>query len=437
MDRTRPNNPRNRVCCIALLFILVLLSACSAGKAGGTTIAFLRNRSLWTIQPDGTTILHLTAPTALGFAWSPDHHQLAVRFAATSMFALPHESLLGTSDDTHSGIGIISIDGGNILPITPIKDNPIRSDIWWNANGNRILYREQAGSSPQQWIQSQVDQPGGIARKIISNTSSIPTTSADGSQIASITDAQTLVIGQPAQTVQTLRKDALSLLPSGYPARPLWQPQHDAILYASSGADAQSTTLQLTDLQGKSKTVSNVVGLQQYCWSPNGDMLLLRTAQGYTIHSLAGGKDISWDDASVSIPWWSPNSHYVATQSATALTLVTLSTGSMKVLATLHDPAVSQVAADASLLFHPVAGNIWNTDSSGFALVTTSGTWFNGTNLVTKPMVNAEASGLYIVTLQPITKPPALVDWGEHQSLSWSTANPNTQFVTPYYISQP
>jgi hypothetical protein len=49
------------------------------------------------------------------------------------------------------------------------------------------------------------------------------------------------------------------------------------------------------------------------------------------------------------------------------------------------------------------------------------------------PAGTGNGDGLYLVTLaQPGTIPqfPTLVDWGTHQSVAWTTLDPNCAFLT-------
>src|SRR5579859_3805961 len=66
-----------------------LVVAACAFHGGGETIAFLRGGELWSINPDGSGAAWLAGGGVVGFAWSPDHHQVVFRsgngaFAASS-----------------------------------------------------------------------------------------------------------------------------------------------------------------------------------------------------------------------------------------------------------------------------------------------------------------------------------------------------------------
>lgn len=410
-----------------LLTPLLLLAACQGGQNGGDALAFLRDGKLYRLQPNGQGLYEIAPQSAIGFAWSPDHHQLVARFSATPSYPLAHNNLTGAVPDTASVLGVVSIDGGNIITITPANGSPLRSDPWWNANGNRLLYREETPAG--QWVQSQADQPVGIARKVVATSPIIPTTAPDGAQIATIIPAGELVIGAPEAKPRVLQSGVLTALPgTTWPARPLWQPHHDAILYPASSSNV-AVTLMLTDQAGHAQTVTTTNGLQQYCWSPDGTRILLHTAKGYIIHALAGTPDQSWDDTDAdATPFWSPDGRYILIRSETRLDLVTVATGSVRALATFAPPATPFVPQDAWLAAAlPITGNPWKADSHTFALVAAGGLWSNGTELSHK---TGAGDGLYLITPEQ-TNPPSLIDWGEHTALSWSTPDPNTQFLTP------
>lgn len=422
-----------------LLCLIVCLSACGSGNSGSVELAYVRAGALWTIQPDGSTRFQVAPATIVGFAWSPDHHEFVARFAAAYPIPTSADPLLASVPDMLAGFGVISIDGGNIIPIMVATRNTLRSDAWWDASGNRVFYREQllGDATPQtQWILSQADQPDGIARKVIATGPTIPTSAPDGSQIVTITPAGDLIVGPPAQAARVLQQAVLVTLPAGnWPARPLWQPNHHAILYAVAGPAPDLTTLMLTDLTGKTQRVMTIAALEQYSWSPDSSRILLRTPGGYVIHPLAGGDDVTWTDTDpLSLPWWSPDGRDIVTRSPTTVALVTTGTGVVKTLAHLTPtsaPAATPTAAAA--LFHPITGSPWSPDGRSLALVTTGGTWVggdtgaSGTSLATQ---SSPGTGLYIITRNALQAAPKLADWGAHDAPSWSTPDPNTQFVT-------
>ncbi len=425
-----------RIASAILIGLALLLAACGPGNQGGTELAFLRGGALYTIQPNGGVLLQVAPAEIVGFAWSPDHHQFVARFAAVRPTPQPTNPLIAGEPDMLAGLGIISIDGGNIIPIIPAAANTLRSDAWWDGDGNRLLYREQltGGTTPTiQWILSQADQPNGIARKLVASGPTIPATAPDGSQIVTVMASGDLVVGPPQAAAHVVQHNALLQLPGGaWPARPLWQPGHRAILYAAAGPDSTgvaSTTLMLTDLAGHSQTITTVAGLEQYSWSPDGSRLLLRTAGNYTIHALDGKPDVAWMDGdSTSLPWWSPDGKWILTRSTTALTLVNVASGTVQTLARFTGTGSTPTLGTP--VFHPVTGNPWQDDSRHFAFVAGGGRWMGGSQAGTPLATKSQGTGLFVVALSNMAATPKAVDWGEHAALSWSTPDPNTQFLT-------
>lgn len=412
-----------------LLAICVLLAACG-GQNGGDALAFIRGGALWRMQPDGSGLYQITPGTAIGFAWSPDHHQLVVRFSAISPAPAAAPFYPNAVLDAPAALGVVSIDGGNIIPITPSGAIPVRSDAWWDANGNRVFYRESGGGHVQ-WILSQADQPNGIARKALGASlatqmaplgGAVPTSAPDAGQVAWVTDGGDLVLGTPgAIPTHVLAKNALVQLANGAPARALWQPGHNAILFADGSAT--QVTLVVSDLAGKTRQIAQGP-FDGYAWSPDGAHLLVHQPGQWIIYTSGGASAMMWNDmATGGVPWWSPDGRYVLVLAPTSLTLVTLATKSAQTLANFTAPTATMPAPGG-----PLSGSPWSSDSRSFALVAHGGTWQDHAALVTHA---TSGTGLYIVNLGAVAHAPKLVDWGEHQALSWSTPDPNTLWVAP------
>src|SRR5437588_5527038 len=179
---------------VFLLFFLISIAARSPGHLGSNEIAFLRAGHLWTIDPDGANAFEIVADTVpvVGYTWSPTHQILMYRtldpgFAKTAsakhILTQPVTQLVG---DLPSTLNTIGIDGGNAIPIQ-FSDSAVQnSNAWWNTSGNRLLYREETTNTPQTpnsvlWWVSQNDQPGGIARKPLPGSFSIPSIAPDNS----------------------------------------------------------------------------------------------------------------------------------------------------------------------------------------------------------------------------------------------------------------
>lgn len=420
--------------CAILLWLVIALAGCGAGNTGSTELAFIRGSTLLTMQPSGTNTFQVTTGGVSGFAWSPDHHQFVVRYAAVSVLPTIANPLLATYPDMPAGMGVVSIDGGNIIPITPPTNFLTRSDAWWDASGNRLFYREQLATTPtisSQWILSQSDQPNGIARKVVAQSESIPTSAPDGTQIATMLADGALVLGAPLATPHIVQQGGLVTLPSGMPARPLWQPGHTAILYATASNDAHTTTLALTDLAGHTRQLTSASDLLQYSWSPDGKSVLMLTTTGFAIVSVDGKSISRWEEHDpAALAWWSPDSRTLITADRAGLALIDAATGKVApvvVITTASNPAPLPMPT------HPITGSPWSVDGGQFAFVATGGLWLNGkdTTLGTPLATQHTAgSGLYVVTRSALGVAPHLVDWGEHTAFSWSTPDPNTQFVT-------
>jgi hypothetical protein len=192
----------------------------------------------------------------------------------------------------------------------------------------------------------------------------------------------------------------------------------------------------LTDPSGNAHMVATVSALQQVSFAPDGALLLWRTPAGFTVHALAGGADFSWPEPDTSaIPWWAPDSQSILIRTATELTLVSVADRQARLLARV--PAgPANTGATSSEQLHPITGSPWSPDGSQFALVAAGGQWFTGGSAAsstpamgtTLAVHSGGGTGLYICDLAGAPAPP-LADWGEHTGLSWSTPDPNTQFM--------
>jgi hypothetical protein len=192
----------------------------------------------------------------LGISWSPNHQQIVLRM---SNGKTPADTSPYGYTDLNSELGVTSVDGGSVIPITPPNSGLWRSDAWWDASGNRLLYREEKSASnghlaSPQWILSQSDQPAGIARQDLPASVTLPAVNSDGSLIASIDANGRVLVGAPGSTPSIIATGAITTLPGspGYPARPLWQPNTGTLLYAfaSAGPTPDVTTLVLRSSSG-------------------------------------------------------------------------------------------------------------------------------------------------------------------------------------------
>ncbi len=422
------------------LLLGTTLGACSPGHSGSDEIAFLRDGNLWEIDQDGSNLHQVEANRILGFSWSPNHQQIVLRM---SNGKTPADALAYGYPDLTSELGVTSVDGGNIIQITPPTSGLWRSDAWWDASGNRLLYREEkAGSDGQPgtpaWELSQSDQPAGIARKDLPPSVVLPAVNSDGSLIASIDASGRVLVGAPGSQPNVVATGAVTALPGnpGYPARPLWQPNTGALLYAfaSAGPSPNVTTLVLRSSSGGVHALLTVSNLQQYAWSPDGQQLLVRTASQYQLYSASGVEQFAWSDTSpTSLPFWSPDSHKLLILEPDEATLVNVVTRQRQQLlsGSLALPA-SFTDAHLAPFLRPATSSPWNSSSSAL-LFSNNGqaTWEAGP-ATPLPTGSGSGSGLYLITLaqsKSVPQFPTLVDWGEHQDIAWTTLDPNCAFL--------
>jgi hypothetical protein len=444
---------------LTLALYTLALAACSPGHSGGDEIAFLRNGGLWTISPDGSNLNQIESGGFIGFAWSPDHHQIVLR---RQNGALAQSSAPFGQGDSKSELGVTAIDGGSILQITPPDSDLLRSDAWWDAAGNRLLYREEpAGTSKNpdgasaafgapgapgkpRWKLSQADQPAGIARKDLPVSVVLPAVNSDGSLIASIDASGRVLVGSPGESPRVLASGALTILPGtvASPARPLWQPGTGRLLYAIAGASPNETTLLLSDTSGHSQPLLTIARLQQYAWSPDGRLLLVQTMNAsttYQVYNTTGTLQFAWDDAAArSLPFWSPDSHFLLLVKPDGLALVNIAAKTQAVVlhASIALPPAPTSAGQAPFL-RPAVNSPWKSDGSAFLFTNDGqGIWAAQPGQALSSHSGA-GEGLYRSAVESSAQAghdsaarfPVLLDWGEHQSVTWSTLDPNCAFV--------
>src|SRR6185312_6207647 len=187
--------------------------------------------------------------------------------------------------------------GGSPIPIIFESSDISRSNAWWNAEGNRLLYREEPQSNVQNplavsWWVSQNDQPAGIARKSLPSSYSIPSLSFNSSLAIGNTDLGVFTTTLAGTNLQYVISGVLP----GHPLpasleRVLWQPAHPhpAILYAviapssqSQSSSSRDNTVQLI-LRGSDSHTSTLAtcSCTQFAWSPDGNSILYSTGSTY------------------------------------------------------------------------------------------------------------------------------------------------------------
>jgi hypothetical protein len=410
------------VVCLAM----TLLAGCGL-QNGSETIAFLRGKTLWAINPDGSGLRQLAQGNIVSAAWSPDHHQYVMRITQTSAPPTPI-SLLG-APDAPGELAVGSVSGGSAVQITPNLTGLARSDAWWNADGNRLLYRESfagTGLVGATYVVSQADQPVGIARKPVDENAGLPVLSPDGSRLASLDNKGNVYLGAPGTNGSVIVTGALLTMPnSDRPARLLWQPQHDALLYLASGAQAKAA-IELLPLGGKPHSLGEVSGLLDLSFSPDGSRLLLRTTQGFALWNVAqpGKAVFSWTEADpAALPWWSPAGGRILVQDASGWQLVDIARHSISPLITFPGATATDIAKAGS--WHPAAGSPWDATGNRFVFVGTSNALWRGKRLAAP---HAGTTSLYVADLAS-GQTPTLIDSGADRMPTWSYLDPSTAFL--------
>jgi hypothetical protein len=445
-----------RIFILLLLICVASAAGCGPGHVGGNEIAFLRDGQLWTIDPDGANAFAVFTDNntpVVGYSWSPTHQILTFRtldatFAKTSaakhLLSNPVTALTG---DLPSTLNTIGIDGGSPIPIIFSSPDLRYSNAWWNTAGSRLIYREEITAttpSPSTvfWWASQNDQPGGIARKLLPNTYSIPSIAPDSS----------LVLGISKQGIFTSTLNGTNihyifhgLLP-GHPffatlERALWQPahQHPGILYAiespastrhgSSSNSSIAVELLLNDLHGHT-TILAKCACTQFAWGPDGNHILYSNGPTFTIYNLIDGSSFAIDAEVGSIPYWSPDNQSLLLDGLHTLVLIKIKNQQQQLL--LHDANTASIPAsqaapivDVNALLQPVANSLWAADSRHFLFSTRERLFWQG-----KPLISGR--GLYTVALdshEQLQGTPVLVDSGRDIQAGWSYEDPNTSFL--------
>ncbi|MGO8950601.1 MAG: hypothetical protein ACLQUY_23710 [Ktedonobacterales bacterium] len=414
---------------VALCLALGLAGCGLTIHPGGSEIAFLRNGTVWVIQPDGTNARSLTSGNIASLAWSPDHHQLLYRLLlGGAAFPSPTES--SPVPDATASIMVIGIDGGVPLPLTANNGTTDRSDAWWNTGGNRLIYRQDFGASPNavSYVVSQSDQPAGIASKPLLYAASLPVLSGNGQQVAVLDSAEDLRIGGPGSPGTVLAHAALLTLPvTGRPAHLLWQPSHNALLYPAAGS-AGGVRLVLVGLDGKVRWSLMVPSLLDAAFSPNGSLLLVQTPSEFEVFAVGSSKKLfSWNESDAyALPWWAPDSNRLLVLDQSGLTLV-------DVHRHLAEPlgAASETGAPSSQIvrnwWEPATSDPWSADGSQIVFSGGRGETWEGRAL---PAPKSSNRGLYVGSITGDTPgSPHLIDSGDDILPTWSYPDPSTTFL--------
>lgn len=420
--------------CMPLLLlgcIIPLLASCGLHSGAGV-LAFLRNGALWTIQSDGSSPILIASAGVEGFAWSPDHHQFLVRYGTTPVQPQPPQSTL-SAPDSPSDLGIVSVNGGGALQITPQDNGVLRSDAWWDPNGNRLMYRERLNASGQlpTYFLSQADQPAGIARKPVFAAATNPALAPDGQQVAVVDSSGNLRLGAPNTLGAVLATGALTELPTANrPARVLWQPHANALLYDTAAPSGVSLILRdLTDPTGNSHALVTLPSLLDAAFSPDGSLLLVRTPAAFQVFRVTAPDAplFSWPETDpLALPWWSPDSHTILVQDVTGWQQVNVAHQTVRPLLVYSQPGATTTLS-ATTDWHPAATSPYSPDGSQVVFAAPAGsTWLGGP----LPRPQTGTTGLYVASLQGSNPgQPSLIDSGADYAPGWSYLDPSTAFL--------
>lgn len=415
------------------ILCLVLLSACGLHTGSGE-IAFLRGDQVWTVQSDGSSPQALSQSGALDFAWSPDHHQLVFRYTDSPQATTGASPFAPPAPDTPADLAIESVNGGYALQITPMQRGELRSAAWWDVSGNRLAYREGATSgSPTLYVVSQADQPVGIARKILLDDVSIPAMSPDGKRVAVLDPSGAVRVGAPGTLGAVVATGALTTLPApgnSRPARVLWRPGHDALLYAEASANGVSFIVR--DLAGGgTSTLATTASALDAAFSPDGALLLVRTPNSFELWSATGSTTpiFSWPETDpLALPWWSPDSHAILVQDASGWSLVDVVRKSVSsVIAFPPHAGAPPTAVPSSASWTPATSDPWSPDGSQVVFAAPAGSHLNGANLA---VPTSGKTGLYVAPFRPGHLDTAtLIYSGVPRAPAWGYAAPDTVFL--------
>jgi len=411
-----------------LLGCIVPLVASCGLHSGAGVLAFLRSGALWTIQSDGSSPTMIAAADIAGFAWSPDHHQFVLRYGANAP-PKPPQSTLG-APDSPSNLGIVSVNGGTVLQITPQDNGVLRSDAWWDPNGNRLLYREQLNGSgqPPTYFISQADQPIGIARKLVFAAATLPAIAPDGQRVAIIDATGNLRLGPPGAIGQRIATGALAALPTtNRPARILWQPHTDALLF--DAASPLGVSLILNDMHGGSRALATVPALLDAAFSPDGSRLLIRTPTDFQLYTTTASDSplFSWPETDLTaLPWWSPDGRSVLVQDSTGWQQVDVIHHTVRQLLT-YSQRGAPTNPGANPDWRPAATSPFSPDGSQIVFAAPASSTWLGDQL---PYPHNSSTGLYIASIQSGSPGRAtLIDSGADYAPGWSYFDPSTAFL--------
>jgi WD40-like Beta Propeller Repeat len=419
---------------LATISCLLLISVASCGitiQPGADEIAFLRAGGIWVIQPDGTNARMLTSGDIMGLAWSPDHHSVLYRLLSGGA-QFPPPTSTSSVPDAVGNIEVVGINGGIPLQLTHGGDGQARSDAWWNPGGNRLIYRQEFLTSPSvpDYVVSQSDQPAGIASKPLLDAAGIPVLSVDGHQVAVVDSGGDLRLGAPGAAGEVVAQHAALTLPaSGRPARVLWQPGHNALLYVTVNTSS-AVKLDLVGLDGKTRWSLSLAEVLDADFSPDGSRLLVRTPTQFAVFAVGSSKELfSWPESDpYALPWWSADSNRLVVMDQGGLTLVNVSQRLDKHLGGEPASASPDQSALEKQWWHPATNDPWSADGSQIVFTAGRGGVWEGRQL---PTPRGSDSGLYVVSVHgDKVGAPILIASGATTVPAWTYPDPSTAFLS-------